>query len=142
MEEVVRDDPSFISARVLLANVYYRLKLRGEGNEQQQAVRNLEAQAQKDQHLHSDQTEGHAGKGLELVQQGDLKGAESELRRAVELSPKNPIYLASLGSVLGMQQKLEESSVYFEKVLQINPAIGHLLIWHLINFHLRAAPTG
>ena len=121
LEEVVRDDPSFISARVLLANVYYRLKPRVEGKEQQQAVRNLEAQAQKHQH-HTDQTEDHAGKGLELVQQGDLKGAESELRRAVELSPKNPTYLASLGSVLGMQQKLEESSVYFERALQINPS--------------------
>ncbi len=49
LEEVVRDDPSFISARVLLASVYYRLNVRKKGDEQQQAVRILEAEVQKRQ---------------------------------------------------------------------------------------------
>jgi tetratricopeptide (TPR) repeat protein len=47
LEEVIRDSPSYISARVLLASVYYRLNLRREGDEQQEAVRKLEAEAQK-----------------------------------------------------------------------------------------------
>jgi tetratricopeptide (TPR) repeat protein len=49
LEEVIRDDPSFISARVLLASVYYHLNLRQEADDQQQAVRILEAEAQKRQ---------------------------------------------------------------------------------------------
>jgi len=49
LEEVVRDDPSFISARVLLASIYYRLNLSKEGDQQRQAVRALEAEAQKRQ---------------------------------------------------------------------------------------------
>src|SRR5262245_40767628 len=63
----------------------------------------------------------HADRGMELAQGGDLKGAEAELRRAVELAPRDPAYLASLAGILGMQQKLEESSAYFEKALEINP---------------------
>jgi Flp pilus assembly protein TadD len=39
------------------------------------------------------------------IQQNDLKSAEVELRRAVELSPNNPRYLTELGGVLGMERK-------------------------------------
>ena len=63
----------------------------------------------------------HADKGMQLAQSGDLKSAELELRRAVELAPRDPAYLASLGGILGMEQKLEESSAYFVKALEINP---------------------
>jgi tetratricopeptide (TPR) repeat protein len=63
----------------------------------------------------------HADRGMQLAQSGDLKGAEAELRRAVDLAPGDPAYLASLGGILGMQQKLEESSGYFAKALEINP---------------------
>ncbi len=63
----------------------------------------------------------HADRGMQLAQSGDLKSAETELRRAVELAPRDPAFLASLGRILGMQQKLEESSAYFEKALEIDP---------------------
>jgi Flp pilus assembly protein TadD len=33
---------------------------------------------------------------MQLVQGGDLKGAEAELRRAVELDPDNSVYLLNL----------------------------------------------
>src|SRR3989454_10901486 len=69
----------------------------------------------------SAKAQGHADRGMQLAQSGDLKGAEAELRRAVELAPRDPAYLASLGGVLGMQQKLQESSAYFDKALEINP---------------------
>jgi tetratricopeptide (TPR) repeat protein len=46
LEEVVRDDPSYSSARVLLAVIYHRLRLREKAEEQEQAVRRLEAEAQ------------------------------------------------------------------------------------------------
>jgi tetratricopeptide (TPR) repeat protein len=65
--------------------------------------------------------EQHVDTGLKLAQAGDLKGAESELRKAVEVSPKDWFCLASLGGILGMQQKLEESSRFLERALKINP---------------------
>jgi len=69
----------------------------------------------------SQQAQEHADEGMRLVQSGDLKGAEAQLRRAVELDPDNSVYLGSLGAVLGMQQKLPESNVYLEKALRLNP---------------------
>ncbi len=63
----------------------------------------------------------HANRGFEFAQKGDLKEAEAELRRATELAPDDPQYLAGLGSILGMQQKLTESEVYFKKVLKLDP---------------------
>ena len=69
----------------------------------------------------SNEAQKHANRGLELAQAGDLKGAEAELRQAVELTPDDPAYLADLGGILGMQQKLEEAGVYFEKALRSDP---------------------
>jgi tetratricopeptide (TPR) repeat protein len=46
LEEVVRDEPSYSPARVQLAVVYHRLRLREKAEEQEQAVRRLEAEGQ------------------------------------------------------------------------------------------------
>jgi Flp pilus assembly protein TadD len=49
----------------------------------------------------------HAERASEFVQRGDLKDAETELRKAVELSPDDPALLTSLGGVLGMEGDLK-----------------------------------
>ena len=64
----------------------------------------------------------HAERGMQLAQSGDLKGAEAELRRAVELAPRDAPALSALGAILGMQQRLAESNVYLERALAIDPA--------------------
>ena len=46
---MIADDPCYVSARVLLASVYYRLSLRSAGDEQQKVIRVLEAEAQEKQ---------------------------------------------------------------------------------------------
>ena len=51
----------------------------------------------------------HASRGLQFAQNGDLKRAESELRRAVESAPRNPLYWSDLGSILRAQKKHWES---------------------------------
>jgi tetratricopeptide (TPR) repeat protein len=63
-----------------------------------------------------------AEQAMELARTGDLTLAESELRRAVELAPNSPTYLADLGVILGMERKLAESNHYFEKALRLDPA--------------------
>src|SRR6266508_3790841 len=65
----------------------------------------------------------HADRGMQLAQSGDLKGAEAELRRAVELAPRDPVYLDCLRGISAIQQKLNESSAYFDKALEINPNV-------------------
>ena len=56
------------------------------------------------------------------IQNGDLKTAEGDLRKAVGLAPNDVAALAMLGGVLGMQGRLEESSGFFEKALRLDPA--------------------
>ncbi len=60
----------------------------------------------------------HAERGAQCAQTGDMACAEAELRRAVELAPNNASYLTSLGGILGMQQKLAEANVYFERAVK------------------------
>jgi len=67
-------------------------------------------------------SQAHADKGLQLIQEGNLKGAEAELRQAVQLDPENAAHVGSLGAVLGMEKRIEESNVYLQKALRINPA--------------------
>ena len=68
-----------------------------------------------------EEAQEHASQGMQAAQRGDLKIAEAELRQAVELAPHNPLYLGTLGAILGREQKLEESNVYLEKALAISP---------------------
>ena len=68
------------------------------------------------------QAEAHANKGLELAQAGKLDAAEAELRQALALAPSDPGYLSNLGTVLAMEKKLEQSTIFFEQALRIDPA--------------------
>ena len=63
----------------------------------------------------------HASKAEQLVRTGDLKGAEAEMRQAVELSPKEPQYLMRLGLVLAMQQRPKVAALFFERALKLDP---------------------
>ncbi len=56
------------------------------------------------------------------IKGGQLREAEAELRRALELAPRNAGYWAGLGSVLAMQQRMEEARSCFEKALELDPA--------------------
>ena len=69
----------------------------------------------------SSQAQLHAEKGVQAARAGDPATAELELREAVKLAPNDPVYLSTLGSILGMQQKLPEAGSYFEKAVRIDP---------------------
>jgi len=46
---------------------------------------------------------------------------EAELREAIRQAPTNAAYLAQLGSILAMQNKLGEAVPYLERALKLNP---------------------
>src|SRR5262245_41530683 len=69
----------------------------------------------------SGEAQAHLERGLELAHSGELASAEEELRRAARLAPDNPEFLASLATVLAMEKKLEESTLFFEKALKRSP---------------------
>jgi Flp pilus assembly protein TadD len=60
------------------------------------------------------------------IQGGDLKSAEGDLRKAVALAPNDVAALTLLGGVLSTQHRLEESSTFYEKALQLDPANPNL----------------
>lgn len=70
----------------------------------------------------SAEAQAHADKGLELAQEGHFDSAEAELRRAVELAPNEPAFLADLGTILAMEKKLDESTSVFTQALKLNPS--------------------
>ena len=69
----------------------------------------------------SPEARAHADRALDLAQSGDVASAESELRQAVKLEPNNPEFLSTLGTLLAMQRKLDESTTVFRKAVQLAP---------------------
>ena len=67
------------------------------------------------------QAEMHVANAARFIRDGDLRNAENELRRAVDLVPDNPGYLARLGQVLGMQNRMEEAGRYYQRALKLAP---------------------
>jgi tetratricopeptide (TPR) repeat protein len=70
----------------------------------------------------AEQARQTARRGYELLLQGKLEAAENELRRAVNLAPREPLALATLGMVLVQRSQLEEGAKYFERALAIDEA--------------------
>ena len=58
---------------------------------------------------------------MRLAQAGNAD-AEAELRCAVDLAPNDPGYLTDLGTVLAMQEKLEESTRFCAKTVKRDPS--------------------
>jgi tetratricopeptide (TPR) repeat protein len=55
-------------------------------------------------------------------QENDSARQEAELREAIRHAPTNAAYLAQLGSILAIQNKLGEAVPYFERALKLNPS--------------------
>ena len=63
----------------------------------------------------------HAYKSYEFSRAGDLAKAEQEMRVALELAPRNPLYHSGLGGILSREGKLGEARESFEKAIQLDP---------------------
>ncbi|PYT22959.1 MAG: hypothetical protein DMG58_29020, partial [Acidobacteria bacterium] len=63
----------------------------------------------------------HKERGLTYANAGNLEAAERELRQAAESAPNDAEILGTLGSILAMSGKLEESTGWLEKALARDP---------------------
>ena len=72
-------------------------------------------------HAQTEDAQSHADIGIQFARSGDLVRAADELRRAVMLAPTNAEFLRTLGTVLAMDKKFEESSAAFRKALKLGP---------------------
>jgi tetratricopeptide (TPR) repeat protein len=59
-------------------------------------------------------------KGAALTNLGDIKGAEASFRRAVELRPDWTLALASLGTLLVREGKLDEAETFLNKAIKLD----------------------
>jgi tetratricopeptide (TPR) repeat protein len=64
----------------------------------------------------------HWEQGYALGQQGDLLGAEKELRRAVALAPDNTAYVHALGTIVARLGKLQDAASLFRQARTLAPA--------------------
>ena len=69
----------------------------------------------------ADEAEMRSAEGLELAKIGNLQAAEGELRKAVDLAPGNVDFLKNLATILAMEKKFDESTIYFQRTLKIDP---------------------
>lgn len=67
-------------------------------------------------------------KGWSLIAQGDFAHAEESLRKAVELSPRDPQGCALLAWALMHQKKLDDASSWVTRALELQPsnALAHV----------------
>lgn len=63
-----------------------------------------------------------------LAQKGELPAAEQAARKALEMAPKNPDVLDTLGTVLYKQQKFTEAQQQFAESLKIRPDSPEVLV--------------
>jgi Flp pilus assembly protein TadD len=68
------------------------------------------------------QAETHAHQSYALSQQGRLPEAEHEMREAIRLAPRNPLYHSALAGLLAKDKKLGEAQAELEKALELKPA--------------------
>jgi tetratricopeptide (TPR) repeat protein len=64
----------------------------------------------------------HQDRVLQLLESGDLRGAESELKKALQITPSDAALIGTMGSVLGMEGKLRESNGYLAKAVDLEPS--------------------
>ena len=57
----------------------------------------------------------HADRGLEFARAGNLPMAESELRIAVEMQPRDAQFLSNFGTVLAMEGNSRNQSPFLRK---------------------------
>ena|GEM_PF-1608922 len=69
---------------------------------------------------------GYRGKGVLLLESGQVIAAETLLRTAFEKSQTDPGVLASLGQLYLQAGRLQEAEQLFERALELKPARGEL----------------
>ena len=127
-EEAVRKDPEYAQAYALLAMTYlnfsnYSVALPKESmpHAKAAALRALEL----------DSTMGEAHVALARYQSEydwDRAGAEVEIRRAIDLDPKNPRPHSMLSQILGQEKRFDESIAETRIAQQLDPlSVGRTL---------------
>lgn len=120
-EQAIALDPRLAVAHAGLADAYVMLTEMGPVPSHE-AMPKAKAAALKALELDGDLAEAHAALGMVLLGYDyDFTVAEEQFKRAIELSPNNPIPRQAYGAMLTELERHDEADVQFKKMLEVDP---------------------
>ncbi len=120
-EQAVREDSNFALGYVGLADCYSLLRV-NEGVDPETNLARANEMVARALELDPDLAEAHVAKGSSLGQQFDLRGAEAEFKRAIDLKPGYPTAHQWYAFwVLYPQQRWSEALQQIEKAVELDP---------------------
>lgn len=120
-KQAIELDPRLAIAHAGLADAHIMLTEMGPVPSQE-AMPKAKAAALKALEIDANLAEAHTALGMVL--QGydyDFAGAEDQFRRAIELSPNNPIPRHAYGALLTELERHDEADIQFTKMLEVDP---------------------
>lgn len=119
--QAIEADPSYAPAFAGLADAYIMLTEMGP-MPPHEAMPKAKDAAMKALSIDDSLAEAHSSLGMILQDyEYDFTAAEREFRRAIELSPNNPIPRQSYGILLTELERHDEAEVQFQKALEVDP---------------------
>lgn len=120
-EQAIALDPRLAVAHAGLADAYVMLTEMGPVPSHE-AMPKAKSAALKALELDGDLAEAHAALGMVLLgYEYDFAAAEEQFKRAIELSPNNPIPRQAYGAMLTELERHVEADVQFKKMLEVDP---------------------
>lgn len=125
-EKAVARDPQYALAWAGLAQAYAAdggLITTFRHTPPRESFEKAKIAAQKALQLDPDLSEAHcAASTIKMYWDLDYAGAEQELRRALELNPRNPVALTQYGYLLQCLRRFDESIPIKERLVEIDPS--------------------
>jgi len=116
----VKEDPNFALGYVGLGDCYHVLTT-NFGLDAVQNSRKAKEMVAKALELDPNLAEAHATRGVSLMTNFDLRGAEEEFRRAIELKPSYVSAHQWYCQLLIAQQRWDEAAIHIEKAAELDP---------------------
>ncbi|HEY8132145.1 MAG TPA: tetratricopeptide repeat protein, partial [Thermoanaerobaculia bacterium] len=140
-EKAARIDPTYALAWAGVAQAYSiqgQFIVRYAGVPPRVAFEKAEAAVRKALQLDDDLSEAHSAAGaIKMYWDLDYAGAERELRRALELNPRNTLALQHYGYLLQCLRRFDESLAVKKRQVEIDP-MNPGVQWALAHLYLTA----
>ncbi len=132
----VSEDPRFALGYVGLADCYQVLRTRF-GLDIEENSRKTKETVARALELDPGLAEAHATRGVAMLFDFDMRGAESELRTATELKPGYASAHQWYSQVLIAQQKWEEARAHIDKASELDPFSHVICLVHTFLYEAR-----
>jgi adenylate cyclase len=135
-QKAVSDDPRFALGYVGLGDCYQVLRTRFGLDIEENSKKTKEVIARALE-LDPGLAEAHATRGVAMLFDFDMRGAENELRRATELKPGYASAHQWYSQVFIAQQKWEEARVHIDKAAELDPFSHVICLVHTFLYEVQ-----